>query len=35
MKIAVLFASHQKGGKHGEIKEMLQSLDTPHQFEFI
>ena len=35
MKIAVLFASHQKGGKHGEIKQMLQSLDTPHQFEFI
>lgn len=35
MNIAVLFASHQKGGKHEEIKQMLRSLDTPHKFEFI
>ena len=35
MKIAVLFASHSRGGKHEEIKQMLLSLNTQHSFDFI
>lgn len=35
MKITVLFASNSHGGKHEEIKNMIQSLRLPHEFDFI
>ena len=35
MKITVLFASNRSGGKHEEIKQMLLSLQIPHEFDFI
>lgn len=35
MKIAVLFASNRHGGKHGEIRKMMESLDLPYEYDFI
>lgn len=35
MKIAVLFASNRHGGKHEEIRQMIDSLDIPYDFDFI
>ena len=35
MKIAVLFASNRRGGKHGEIRKMISSLDLPYEYDWI
>jgi multimeric flavodoxin WrbA len=35
MKIAVLFASNRHGGKHEEIRKMIDSIDVPFEFDFI
>ena len=35
MKIAILFASNRRGGKHEEIRKMISSLNLPYEYDFI